>query len=192
MSWGQSFSGLGGSWLSSWNGAAPQVGDPDTWGTSWLGAGGHWGFSWIGSQPETPPVEPQPPPAGRPAKHGTQGPAKRKRRLFVQIDGQDFPVDSVEHAIALLDRAKALARSVAPEKAEERLTVHLVNRPTQRPKIEKPRIASSNPELQTVIKQARAVIGQIYADAYRDAEIKLRLARLGEDHDDDDDVIMLI
>ena len=48
--WGGSF----GSWLSSWSGAAPQVGDPDTWGTSWGGVGGAWGYSWIGSQVQAP------------------------------------------------------------------------------------------------------------------------------------------
>lgn len=116
---------------------------------------------------------------------------RRRRRLYLDIDGQQFEVESAEHAQALLDRAKALAREVAPQRAETRLTAHLVHSPTQRPKIEKPRITSSSPELQEVIRNARDSLARIYSSAYLEAEIKLRLhAQMAED--DEDDLLLLL
>lgn len=117
----------------------------------------------------------------------------RHRRLFVQIDGTDFEVESAQQAQALLDRAKELARKVALQKAEERLTVHLERNSKVRPKIERPRIVTHNPELHQIVAQARSVISEIYKAAYRDAEIKLRLAaKIGEDDSDDEDLMMLL
>lgn len=121
------------------------------------------------------------------------GRTRRRRRLQVEIDGQIFDVESAEHAQALLDQAKTLARQLASRKAEVKLTAHLSRTPKQRPKIERPQIVSSNPELQTVIREARATLARIYSDAYRDAEIKLRLAaKFGEDDEDDVDVIAMM
>lgn len=102
-------------------------------------------------------------------------------------------MESIEHAQALLDQAKALARQVATRKAEERLTVHLATNPRVRPKIERPRIATNNPELHFIVAQTRQVISNVYKAAYRDAEIRLRLAaRLEDDDSDDEDLLMLL
>jgi hypothetical protein len=116
---------------------------------------------------------------------------RRRRRMYVEIDGQNFEVESAEHAQALLDQAKALARQVAPQKAEERLTVHLSVNPRQRPKVDRPHIVTHSPELHEIVRKARQVITDTYKAAYRDAEISLRLK--GEtDEDDDDDFLMLM
>jgi hypothetical protein len=129
-----------------------------------------------------------------PAPVETASPAgRRRRRLYVQIDGQDFPVESLEHAQALLDQAKLLARRVAPQKAEEKLTTHLVVSPYQRPKIDRPHIVTHSPELHEIVRKAREVITETYKAAYRDAEIRLRME--GEQRaqeDDDEDFMMLL
>lgn len=117
----------------------------------------------------------------------------RRRRLFVQIDGKDFEVESAQHAQALLDQAKALARQVALQQAEARLTVHLATNPRVRPKIERPRIVTHNPELHLIVAQTRRTISNVYKAAYRDAEIALRLAaQMRDDESDDEDLMMLL
>jgi hypothetical protein len=110
--------------------------------------------------------------------------------MFVEIDGREFAVDSAEQAQALLDRAKELARRVAPQKAEERLTVHLEKSPRLRPKIDRPHIVTHSPELHAVVRNARQVVTDIYKAAYLEAEIRLRMAR--QDDEDDDDLMMLL
>jgi len=113
--------------------------------------------------------------------------------MYVEIDGQQFDVESAEHARALLDQAKELARQVAPQKAEERLTVHLAINPRVRPKIERPHIVTHSPELHVIVAQTREVISNVYKAAYRDAEIRLRLAqKLADDDSDDEDLMMLL
>lgn len=112
--------------------------------------------------------------------------------MYVEIDGQEFDVESAEHAQALLDQVKALARKVASQKAEERLAVHLATNPRVRPKIERPQIVTHNPELHVIVAQTREVISNVYKAAYRDAEIRLRLAMKQADDDSDDEDLMLL
>lgn len=113
--------------------------------------------------------------------------------MYVEIDGQEFDVESIQHAQALLDQAKAIARQVAPQKAEERLTVHLATNSRIRPKIERPQIVTHNPELHVIVAQTREVISNVYKAAYRDAEIRLRMAlKQADDDSDDEDLMMLL
>lgn len=111
--------------------------------------------------------------------------------MYVEIDGQSFAVESAEHAKALFDRARALARESAPEQAEAKLRTHLMRTPKLRPKIERPKVTSSSPELQALVKQTRATLANIYSTAYRDAEIKLRLAGIFAEEDEDDLLFLL-
>lgn len=114
----------------------------------------------------------------------------RRRRLYLEIDGQQFDVESAEHAQALLDQVKALAQRVAPEKAEVQLIRHLATNPRIRPKIERPHIVTHSPELHALVQQTRRIVSDTYKAAYRDAEIRLRLAT--DDESDDDDLMMLL
>lgn len=118
---------------------------------------------------------------------------RRRRRMFIEIDGQTFEVESAEHAQALLDQAKALARQTAPQKAEANLIVHLGTRPRERPKIERPHIVTFSPELHEIVRKARTVITDTYKAAYRDTEIRLRMGeKVSEDDADDDDFLMML
>lgn len=113
--------------------------------------------------------------------------------MFIEIDGQTFEVESAEHAQALLDQAKALARQTAPQKAEANLIVHLGTRPRERPKIERPHIVTFSPELHEIVRKARTVITDTYKAAYRDTEIRLRMGeKVSEDDADDDDFLMML
>jgi hypothetical protein len=149
-----------------------------------------YGLDWLNSQiPNT--IPPYVPP--EPIATTIIGAGRRRRRMYVEIDGQEFDVESIQHAQALLDQAKALARQVALQKAEERLTVHLATNPRIRPKIERPQIVTHSPELHVIVAQTREVISNVYKAAYRDAEIRLRLAQqLADDDSDDEDLMLLL
>jgi hypothetical protein len=66
-------------------------------------------FFFSGEAPE-PEVETGQTPAGR-------GKGRHKRRYFVEIDGKQFDVQSVEEAQELLSRARALADQAAEKAA---------------------------------------------------------------------------
>src|SRR6185503_586990 len=67
-----------------------------------------WKAVWTQSPPEQPPDDtPTVTPAG----------SSRRRRYYVAIDGQDFPVASEAEAVSLLQRARAIAERQAEVKA---------------------------------------------------------------------------
>jgi hypothetical protein len=69
-----------------------------------------WGAVWTQVPPEPP--EPEPEVAQTPAG------ISRKRRLYVEIDGQQFAVANASEAVDLLQRARELAERQAEEKSE--------------------------------------------------------------------------
>lgn len=117
------------------------------------------------------------------------GKSRRHRRYFVDIDGQQFDVDSYEQARQLLQRAKALAVEEAPKLAEQ--TVQRIQRIGTAPKIEVPRITAS-PELAEIVYPYRKAIQQAYRDAAQTAELRMLLeAKFREDDDDDIFILMM-
>lgn len=119
------------------------------------------------------------------------GSSNRRRRYLVSIDGQDFPVESPGHARALLERAKELARSEAPERAEQVIAKRLrVPAPQGKPiRVPVPQIYTPDPELVAVVARMRTEINRVYREAALAAEIALRIKLLEED---DDDVLLLL
>lgn len=95
---------------------------------------------------------------------------RRKHRYFVEIDGQDFEVESVEEAKELLTKAKSLATQVVQEK-----------RATVVPQgIRVPQIRTPNKELVPIVKQYREDIRDLYDDLKRDLEIRALMAEADE------------
>lgn len=99
---------------------------------------------------------------------------KKRRKQYVEIDGQDFEVSGPEEAIALLERAKALVTQ-AIEKTQTSVRV--------RPGITRPRIRTTDPELRPIIRQAQADITKLYDDAIRDFEIRALMAQADEEEE---------
>lgn len=118
-------------------------------------------------------VEPEPEttqsPAGRPKR--------RRRKLLVEIDGQDFEVSSADEARILLAKAKQVAEK-AIEKARQ--TPVRVDRGIQRP-----RIATSEPELKQVVAEARREIVSLYDEFTRDMEITALMRRAEEQEEEE-------
>jgi hypothetical protein len=107
---------------------------------------------------------------------GAGRPKKKRRRLIVEIDGQDFEVSSEDDALALLEQARQLA-VVEVEKA--RAAPVRVNHGIQRP-----RIVAKTPELKPVIAKAKREIANLYDDAIRDLEIRALIAKADEDEEE--------
>lgn len=112
------------------------------------------------------------------------GKSKRKKRYFVEIDGQTFEVASPEHAKAVFDRARELAKSHAEQlaKAVVPTTKKLGTKPV---KLATPSINSPDPELKEVVREARKAINEIYRKAAVDTELYLLMARaMAEDEEE--------
>jgi hypothetical protein len=115
------------------------------------------------------------------------GKPKKRRRYFVEIDGQSFPVDSVAEAQALLEQA----RQIAPQHAEQEAEVAVQQaQVTGEPiRIVIPKISASK-ALQPVVREHKAALTRIYSEASKRAN--LELARRAALEDDEDEAITVL
>jgi hypothetical protein len=135
-----------------------------------------------GPDPEPTPEQGQVP-AGR---------SKRQRKYIVEIDGQEFVVESVSEALRLLDTAQALARKQAKERIESTVAKGLP-KATRLGKVEavqpqKITITGSLP-LYKEIQAAKDRIERIYRDAALTAELRLLMA-LDAERDDEEAILL--
>lgn len=116
---------------------------------------------------------------------------RRRRRYYVEIDGQQFEVQGLEHARALLDRAKETARSHAQALAQT--AVQTARKSGSKPvALPTPTIRSPDPELKPLIHQARLDMNALYRQAAIDAELSLLLMRQMQDDDDEETLLLLM
>ena len=154
----------------------------DTWGLSWGGTTGRWLATWASSFVPPPPAEEGLKPAGR----------KTRRRYLVKIDDQTFDVASPQHAQALLDRAREVARAYADELAAKLVSRETIRKGSKPVALPTPKISSPDPELKQVISVARKAINQIYRESALDAELALLLARRLADEDEEEALLLLM
>lgn len=114
---------------------------------------------------------------------GAGRPKRPRRRLLVEINGEDFEVSSPEEAQVLLAQAKQIAEQ-AIEKA--RKAPVRVTRGVQRP-----RITTTAPELKQVVAEARREIVDLFDGLARDMEIAALMRKMAE-QDEEDDLIRLL
>jgi hypothetical protein len=155
----------------------------DTWGLSWGGTTGSWLTSWASDF-----VAPTPEPAASPTPAGRA----KKRRYFVEIDGQLFFAEDEGHARAILDRAAELAAKAAEEQAEEIIEKRLeksVIRKVAPVKIKAPVIETSAPlDLKPYEKRIR----EAYQRAEELAELRLLLLRQQAIEDEEEAILLLM
>jgi hypothetical protein len=117
----------------------------------------------------------------------------RRRRYTVEIDGQEFVVGSVAEAIALLDRAAALAETAAAKSAEQ-VVEDALRKARRIGKVSgvtlKPPTIRVAPELRDALSASQRAIEQAYKDAAIAAEIQALLAFEAEM--DDEDILLLL
>lgn len=125
--------------------------------------------------------------AGRPQRN-------KRRRILVEIDGQNFAVNSEDEAVQLLDQLKEEAQKQANlviERAQK-----AIKRP-QRKVIADARKSLVVPTIQAdpisdVANEISAQIAQIYKDALRTVEIGTLLRKVDEESDDEEALLMLL
>lgn len=124
-----------------------------------------------------------PKPAGR----------KGKRRFVVEIDGQTFPVESIQQAQALLDQAREIALKRAKVVADAVVRQKIQDKPpTGKPiRVPVPQLHTDNQELVDIVIRARHSIAKIYREQALAAEIRIRL-ELQELENDDDDLMLFL
>lgn len=108
---------------------------------------------------------------------------KRKRHYYVEIDGRNFPVESVDHARAVLDHAKRIALQTAQERVDQKVT-----RGARRIGLASPRIVTNAP---VDVAPYREAINHAYEQAKIAAQIRL-LMEQRDLEDDDESFIMLM
>jgi hypothetical protein len=124
-----------------------------------------------------------PTPAGRAGK-------RRDRRYTIVIDEQEFEVDSYEHAVALLDRARIAAQDhavVTARRVEKR-----IRRKGRTGDISTPQISTPDLALAEVVANYREKIRAIYVQAAQSAELRALLRKKFDDEDEDDAEILLL
>jgi hypothetical protein len=129
-----------------------------------------------------------PSPSPAPATPTPAGSSRRKLK-YVEIDGQQFIVNSENEAVEILRHARALAERQTEERVE-RVTTALA-RKTKVPKvnIDPPQISVST-DIAAVTAPLIADIERLYRNAATTAELRLLLAKQMED--DEDDLLLLL
>jgi hypothetical protein len=124
------------------------------------------------------------------ASTGGGKPRKKPRRLFVQIDEQDFEVSSVEEATQLLEKAKKLAVEAAESAVVERTEKRAKRGKSV--KIDLPSITTEAPELKSLVSSYRDDIEAIYRQMAIDAEIRELMRRKMMLEDDEEAIFVLM
>lgn len=125
---------------------------------------------------------------------GAGRPRRQVRRVVVEIDGEDFIVNSEEEAIALLDKAKEEAEEVAKvqiqraAKAAERKPRKVIT--DARKTLVLPEIKA--PGLEEYVSQVLSEIQDSYSSAMRTIEVAALLRKRDRDEEDDEEVLMLM
>jgi hypothetical protein len=115
---------------------------------------------------------------------GAGRPKKPRRRLLVEINGQDFEVSGADEARVLLDQARQVA-AAAIQKARK-ASVRIPGG------VPRPRIVTEAPELKQVVADARRDIVSLFDGLARDLEIAALMRKQFEEQDEEDDLIRLL
>jgi hypothetical protein len=126
-----------------------------------------------------------PTPAGRAGK-------KRKRRYTIEIDGNEFEVDSYEQAVALLEQAREAAQPLAQQTAR-RAEKRIRRRGKQVAiSLETPTISTPDLALQELVANYREKLRRIYEQAAQSSELRELLRRKFAEEDESDAEVLLI
>jgi len=116
---------------------------------------------------------------------------KKRRRYYVEIDGQRFEVANATEAYALLARARAVA-----ERAAELAADKVVEKRTDRPRVSRvaliPPKVTASPELELDLAPIREQLANVYENAAAVAELRLLMLKALADEDEEDAIFLLM
>ncbi len=124
-------------------------------------------------------------------ENSAAGKSRHKRRYYVEIDGQHFPVNSADEARQLLDQARALAEKKASRKANRVVKKLKAKETVPEIKFETP-VISASPEIAADVAPAIADIERLYKQAAATAELRLLMLKKMQDDDDEDELLLLL
>lgn len=118
---------------------------------------------------------------------------KQRRRYEVEIDGQVFPVESIDQARALLERARELATKQAASVAESVVRTRLTSKaPERKPiRVPVPQISTPDAALANIVIATRHSIARIYREQAMVAEIRMRMQQMEREQDEEDVLLLL-
>lgn len=146
-----------------------------------------WAPVWKAVWTQSPPIPPTPDPVTGQTPAGSS----RKRRYFLEIDGQHFAVANAAEAEQLLNQARALAERQVEKLADK--AVRKLKRKRKIPKVAIPAPVIAAPsDLRAELAPIIADIERLYRRAAEAAEIRLHLAKLQAEEDDDEDILLLM
>ncbi len=117
------------------------------------------------------------------------GKPKKRKPLYVEIDGETFEVDNAAEAVQLLERAKELAQAQV-----ESVTTRAVKRAKRGKKqlVRVPEISTPFEGLKPIAQQYREDIANVYRSIAVDAEIRALLAKRLAEEDEEDAIFVLL
>jgi hypothetical protein len=116
---------------------------------------------------------------------------RRRRRYTIEIDGNEFEVDSYEQAVALLERARKAAQPLAQSTAK-RIEKRIRRKGQSTLPLDTPQISTPDSALTELVAQYREKIRDVYVQAAQSAELRALLRRKFEDEDEEDAEILLL
>jgi hypothetical protein len=129
------------------------------------------------------------PPDPEPTGQTPAGSSRRRKRYYVEIDGQQFPVASPAEAEQVLQHARALAERAAEQTAER-----VVEKRTASAKVAPvtlaPPVITASPELHLDLTDIRRQLQRVYQGMAMAAEMRLLLAKQAEQ--DEEEAIFLL
>lgn len=182
----------------AWDSIGAVASAPATASGSWYLLTRGIGRTFIWPRVESTPVDPppDPPPSEEPRQAGAGKSKRSKRRYTVEVDGEEYSVESAEEALAVLNKARetaqdaadlALTRAVKATKRPLRKVLADARKTMVAPHIVAP------PAFEFLVDDIARQIDEIYSRTISSIEIATRLAiqRRAEEEDDEDILLLL-
>lgn len=133
-----------------------------------------------------------PTPSPPPATANAAGRKRKRRRYTIRIEGRIFEADDEQQALSILEQAQSLAEKVATNRADEiveRALPKAISLGAVKPiAIKAPTVTVSN-ELKAQARVTQAAIDRAYANASAAAELRLLIALM--DEEDEEELLLL-
>lgn len=134
-----------------------------------------------------------PPPSPDVPSSKAAGRSRKRRRYTIRIDGQIFEAEDEQQALSILAQAQALAEVAATKRADEiveRALPKAISLGAVKPISIKAPTLNVSSALAAQAEAAQAAIDRAYADASAAAELRLLLALMAAEEDEEEFLLL--